>query len=573
MFITLIIISLLRLIADLLQADYIDPITGNIDYVNILSIVVVILIGSLFSYVFFGFILYVLPRERTKAFYLRPFRNDDRTAHWRVSITRVLEPTVRLSGIRPPRRRTPVLLRYASLFAFVLRYATPRYMNLEAGKDWLARLWRSLGDAHCAFVDLTDLTPHVAQEIRLVLGSLGPQRTLFLGDRSQPEEHWREQVARQIGIEPGEMPAIRIATWDPDEKQNDSSRSEAEVRAFVTDLPQGTAGLNNATFPMVAESASSVQSRLPGRIWYLFQASLGFFALPLLAVVNAVLLATSIPYVWFVPPVIIVLFLALLVYSGFNLWTYIKYCGLERKRRAAIRFTKIYGGVCVGTPLLIAALLPAVQAARESARRAQCTNNLKMIALAMHNYEATWGMFPPAITTDQEGRPMHSWRVLLLPYLEEQSLYSAYNFEQPWNGPDNSMLLSHMPKLYRCPSNVSQTPDATSYFVLTGPEAAFPGSKAMRLRNFTDGTSNTIMAVEAPEPTVPWLEPRDIQMNEFIELMGRIRTEARYAYHSGGVNSVFMDGSARFLRATIKSNVLRALVTPSGGEVISADDF
>ena len=102
--------------------------------------------------------------------------------------------------------------------------------------------------------------------------------------------------------------------------------------------------------------------------------------------------------------------------------------------------------------VLIALLLPAVQQAREAARRSACKNNLKQIGLALHNYHNAYGSFPPAFVPDAEGHPAHSWRVLLLPYVDGEELYSLYRFDEPWNGPHNSKLADKIPSVYRCPS-------------------------------------------------------------------------------------------------------------------------
>jgi hypothetical protein len=107
--------------------------------------------------------------------------------------------------------------------------------------------------------------------------------------------------------------------------------------------------------------------------------------------------------------------------------------------------------VCGG--VLLALLLPAVQAAREAARRTQCSNNLKQIALAFHNYHDTYKTFPPAYIPDENGRPMHSWRVLILPFLEQQALYNMYNFDEPWDSPANAMVTSTAIPVFQCASD------------------------------------------------------------------------------------------------------------------------
>ena len=91
--------------------------------------------------------------------------------------------------------------------------------------------------------------------------------------------------------------------------------------------------------------------------------------------------------------------------------------------------------------LLIALLLPAIRSAGPAARRAQCVNNLKQIALALHNYEQAHKALPPAYTVDAKGRPLHSWRTLILPYLEQEPLYQTIDLSKPWNDPANAKAL------------------------------------------------------------------------------------------------------------------------------------
>src|ERR1700731_3796855 len=102
--------------------------------------------------------------------------------------------------------------------------------------------------------------------------------------------------------------------------------------------------------------------------------------------------------------------------------------------------------------VLIALLLPAVQSAREAARRAQCTNNLKQIGLAFHNYHSANNAFPRAAITDKQGKPVLSWRVAILPYIEQQELYKKFKRDEPWDSPHNKALLKEVPTTYVCPS-------------------------------------------------------------------------------------------------------------------------
>ncbi len=167
--------------------------------------------------------------------------------------------------------------------------------------------------------------------------------------------------------------------------------------------------------------------------------------------------------------------------------------------------------ICLGPP-------PAFQSAREAARRAQCRNNLKQIGLALRNYHEANGCFPPAYIADKNGKPMHSWRVLILPYMEMKPLYDAYDFAEPWNGPKNKTLSATCVMGYICPSEPNAYASATnqtSYVAVVGRNAAWPGEKTRKLGSvdFPEGAGNTIMVVEVANSGIPWMEPRDLSLD------------------------------------------------------------
>lgn len=224
--------------------------------------------------------------------------------------------------------------------------------------------------------------------------------------------------------------------------------------------------------------------------------------------------------------------------------------------------------VCGG--ILAALLLPAVQAAREAARRSQCTNNLKMIGLGMHNYLSQHRSFPPAYLPDQDGKPMHSWRVLLLPYLEEEPLYKQYRFDEPWDGPNNRALTDLMPKVYQCPSDPSpNAAKTTNYVVITGVGTVFEGAEAMSIRDITDGTSNTFLVVEVPGTSVNWLEPKDTTIEGINQMLQNAANGS--GGHPGGFNALFCDGSVRFISFTMDPETLKCLIQKDDGQAIPLD--
>ena len=228
--------------------------------------------------------------------------------------------------------------------------------------------------------------------------------------------------------------------------------------------------------------------------------------------------------------------------------------------------------ICTG--ILVALLLPVIQASREAARRATCANNLKQIGLAMHTYHDAFGCFPPAYLPDEKGRPKHSWRVLILPFMEEGALYDQYDFNQPWNGPNNSALAARMPRVYRCPSEKENGPTLTSYLMVVGPGAISDGPTARKMQDITDGLSNTIMVVEAARSNVNWMQPQDFDAAEvgsgvnsrpFGRLPGiwGIRSD-----HPNGAYVLFCDGSVHFLPESVDLGALRGFTTIAGGEAI-----
>ena len=249
----------------------------------------------------------------------------------------------------------------------------------------------------------------------------------------------------------------------------------------------------------------------------------------------------------------------------------------------------VVAGVLLGT--LVAMLHPAVLQAREAARRSSCNCNLKGIGLALYNYQSRYGCFPPAWIADSEGRPMHSWRVLILPYLAQEALYSRYNFDEPWNGPDNIKLLDEIPPIYKCPSHVSRSPTVaslfssfgpiacstagtvssaarrrcTNYAAVLGPHCVFRGADPVRIEDITDGTSNTVMIGEITDADILWTKPEDIDIAKHPKIGDRMGFSSD---HSGGAQFSFAAGFVRFLSEDLLQPTVDALFTRDGGEEI-----
>ena len=229
----------------------------------------------------------------------------------------------------------------------------------------------------------------------------------------------------------------------------------------------------------------------------------------------------------------------------------------------------LVAGCLVGLFILVdRAMQPPVR------RRPRCTNNLKQIGLALHNYQAVYGVFPPAYIADERGKPAHSWRVLILPYLEEQKLYDEYDFSEPWDGPHNSKLLAKMPRAFSCPARdqaATRRPSRTSYVAVTGPGTMFPGSESIGFDQVTDGSANTLMAAEIANVEIPWTKAEDLDVRTMSLKLNDKQNPGISSDHPGGAQVLLADGSCRFLKASIKADFLRSLLTIAGGETVPPD--
>ena len=210
---------------------------------------------------------------------------------------------------------------------------------------------------------------------------------------------------------------------------------------------------------------------------------------------------------------------------------------------------------------LIALLLPAVRTAGPAARRLQCTNNLKQIALALHNYEQAHGAFPPAYTVDANGKPLHSWRTLILPYLEQDTLYRTIDLSKPWNDPANAKAFETLVSVYRCPEAAGPL-NTTTYLAIVVPNGCFKPGEPRRRADITDDPNSTMMLIEAGEEnSVPWMAPVDADE----ALVMRLGSTSKL-HHVGGMNACSIDGSVRFLKASTPSYVRRALMSIAGND-------
>ncbi len=236
--------------------------------------------------------------------------------------------------------------------------------------------------------------------------------------------------------------------------------------------------------------------------------------------------------------------------------------GIESTSRGTIPATSLTSIA----PVAIGLLLPAVQSARESARRAQSMNNMKQIVLAMLNYESANGRLPPAyIANEKTGKPLLSWRVAILPYLEQQALYQEFHLDEPWDSEHNKKLAEKVVAVYRSPVSNAK-PGMTNYLTVRGKDTAFPGKEGVKMSQITDGTSNTIALVEANDSkAVPWTKPDDFKYDEKNPGLGGLFPH--------GFNAAMCDGSVHFINSTIDADTLRNLFNIHDGNAVDQSKF
>lgn len=207
-------------------------------------------------------------------------------------------------------------------------------------------------------------------------------------------------------------------------------------------------------------------------------------------------------------------------------------------------------------------LLPMFRTTRSAAQRTQSMNNIRQIVLAMHNYHSVTGRMPPAVLTHQSGQK-YSWRIAILPYLEQSQIYDRYNFEEPWNSEHNRAVTARMPAVFRAGDMPADTTNS-AYFMLIGPGMVGSAEGGLDFADARDGSSNTVMVVESRQ-SIHWAEPRDLSGDErkFGEFGG---------FFDGGFNAGFLDGHVQFLSDRTTPRTLKGMLTYDGGEVIDPGD-
>jgi hypothetical protein len=266
-----------------------------------------------------------------------------------------------------------------------------------------------------------------------------------------------------------------------------------------------------------------------------------------------------VPFQWYVPLLVLAVFassVAMLEGWGIFVFALVAILAFLLNHMPILKAVACF----LGLLFAIALLSPAISCAREASKRMACNNNLKQISLALHNYKEANGCLPPAHTNDKNGRPMHSWRVLILPYFEGDTLHKQYDMNEPWDGPNNKKLLDSMPYGYFCPCDRAvwaNNPVCTDYVAVVGRDAAWAGAKPGSPHgSLAAALFSTITLVEASDARIPWTEPRDLDLDALakrspgcVTVSSKHDPDNEFFYHSPrpGSNVALADGSVRFL--------------------------
>jgi len=234
-------------------------------------------------------------------------------------------------------------------------------------------------------------------------------------------------------------------------------------------------------------------------------------------------------------------------------WFWACYCAGRRSTRPD-RFRHLfvmsitYGivGILFGTCFLGLFIGPAP---RYMSRQVQCANNIRQIQLALLNFESANRQFPEASRLDSEGKPMHSWRIWILPYIEQQALYDQYDFDEPWDGPSNRLLIDQMPDVFRCPcQNVE---NKTIYKIVVGPGTLFDGEKPS-ISRIEDGVDNTIALVEDFSNPVDWTRPSDVTIEEAVGIVKWENGDPTHHQIDSKFETVYIPGNVGYFDGSVE---------------------
>ena len=230
------------------------------------------------------------------------------------------------------------------------------------------------------------------------------------------------------------------------------------------------------------------------------------------------------------------------------------FCLLHKKWNAVLMV-----GITAFTLLIGWLFWPVTYVHRTPGFRAYRTNNIRQIGLAILNYESVKGHFPPPYTTDENGQPLHSWRVLILPYIEEEALYEEIDLSKPWDHPDNLRLANRMPVIFDRVRPMGGT--TTDYVAIVGDDTLWTADHERKFSDVGIGSSTTLLVVESQTARTHWMAPNDIDINSIAATNPDRSTDLLPEYSSGQAIGCFGDNHTQQMPATLSADALKTMAT------------
>lgn len=245
------------------------------------------------------------------------------------------------------------------------------------------------------------------------------------------------------------------------------------------------------------------------------------------------------------------------------------------KSRSEFRILALrVGGLALGILAFSAVVLygfwPTFKGLKARRDAIACMNNLQRIAVALNEYAAEHGTYPTPVVTDAAGKPLYSWRVLLLPYLGEATLHANFKLNEPWNSPANSMLIAQCPDVYISPASTSKG-SFSNYVLITGTGTIFPATGPLKPAQINDGRDRTLLVVETNNSTTDWSTPFDIDVAKMNPRIGASGVNSIGGTHAEGASAVFADGEPAWLSINLPPAIVDACITPNGNESLPFD--
>jgi type II secretory pathway pseudopilin PulG len=230
---------------------------------------------------------------------------------------------------------------------------------------------------------------------------------------------------------------------------------------------------------------------------------------------------------------------------------------LGRRTLSGLTLVELLVVLCI-IAVVIMLLFPVVRGgSRVPANRTTCLNNMKHIALALQAYaKVHGGELPPAYTTDADGKPLHSWRTLILPYLEAQDLYDSIDLSKPWNDPINAQALKQVPSIYQCPS-FENSNNRTTYLAIVTADSCLRATEPRPLSEVTDAAKTLIIIDADSDHAVPWMSPQDADEALILNLGGKDSN----LQHQHTMLAAYADGHVAGLSPDLPADQRRALIS------------